>query len=101
MASEVDVVAVGSPQEATAAVARMLAVTTATYERRAQLEHALQSRIAIEQAKGIIAERCRLDLEDAFEVIRRAARTNRSVWRPSSITHGRATCDFRPIRTWR
>ena len=77
MTTEADVEAVGSPQEATAAVARLLAVTTATYERRAQLEHALQSRIAIEQAKGIIAERCRLDPEGAFEVIRRAARTHR------------------------
>jgi hypothetical protein len=67
----------GSAEEAAAAVARLLAVTQATYERRAQLEHALQSRVAIEQAKGIVAERYGLDLEKAFELIRRAARTNR------------------------
>jgi hypothetical protein len=67
----------GSAEEAAAAVARLLAVTQATYERRAQLEHALQSRVAIEQAKGIVAERYGLDLEEAFELIRRAARTNR------------------------
>ena len=60
-----------------AAVARMLAVTQATFERRAQLEHALESRIVIEQAKGVIAERYGLELEDAYAVIRRAARTNR------------------------
>jgi hypothetical protein len=67
----------GSAEEAAAAVGRLLAVTQATYERRAQLEHALQSRVAIEQAKGIVAERYGLDLEEAFDLIRRAARTNR------------------------
>jgi hypothetical protein len=68
---------VGTVEEASAAVARLLAVTHATYERRAQLEHALESRVAIEQAKGIIAERYGLGVEDAFEVIRRAARHHR------------------------
>jgi hypothetical protein len=63
--------------EAAAAVGRLLAVTQATYERRAQLEHALQSRVAIEQAKGIVAERYGLGVEEAFELIRRAARTHR------------------------
>ena len=67
----------GTVEEASVAVARLLAVTHATYERRAQLEHALQSRIAIEQAKGVVAERYGLDLDDAFQLIRRAARTNR------------------------
>ena len=68
---------VGSAEEATAALGRLLAVTEATYERRAQLEHALESRVAIEQAKGIVAERYGLGLEEAFELIRRAARTHR------------------------
>jgi ANTAR domain-containing protein len=68
---------VGSAEEATAALGRLLAVTEATYERRAQLEHALQSRVAIEQAKGIVAERYGLGLEEAFDLIRRAARTHR------------------------
>jgi hypothetical protein len=68
---------VGTPEEATAAVARLLSVTHAAFERRAQLEHALQSRVAIEQAKGIVAERYGLSVEEAFELIRRAARTNR------------------------
>ena len=67
----------GSAEEAAAAISRLLAVTQATYERRAQLEHALQSRVAIEQAKGIVAERYGLDVEEAFQLIRRAARTNR------------------------
>ena len=68
---------VGTVEEASVAVARLLAVTHATYERRAQLEHALQSRVAIEQAKGVIAERYSLEPDEAFERIRRAARTNR------------------------
>ena len=68
---------VGTVEEASAAVARLLAVTHATYERRAQLQHALESRVAIEQAKGIIAERYDLGVDEAFEVIRRAARSHR------------------------
>ena len=64
-------------EEAAAAVERLFAVTQATYERRAQLEHALQSRVAIEQAKGIVAERYSLGADEAFQLIRRAARTHR------------------------
>jgi ANTAR domain len=67
----------GTPEEAATAVGRLLAVTEAAYERRAQLEQALQSRVAIEQAKGILAERYSLDPDAAFDVIRRAARSNR------------------------
>ena len=68
---------VGTLEDASAAVARLLSVTHASYERRAQLEHALESRIGIEQAKGIIAERCGLDVDEAFQLIRRAARSHR------------------------
>jgi len=41
-----------------------------------QLNHALQSRIAIEQAKGVIAERSRLDMDQAFAWLRHHARSN-------------------------
>jgi hypothetical protein len=68
---------VGTLEDASAAVARLLSVTHASYERRAQLEHALESRIIIEQAKGIVAERHGLDVDEAFQLIRRAARSNR------------------------
>lgn len=43
-------------------------------ERVIQLETALQSRISIEQAKGMLAERLKIGVDDAFEVLRGAAR---------------------------
>jgi hypothetical protein len=73
----IDSLRTGSADEAAVAVGRLLAVTEAAYERRAQLEQALQSRVAIEQAKGVLAERYGLELDAAFELIRRAARSNR------------------------
>lgn len=45
--------------------------------KNAQLERALSSRIVIEQAKGILAERYRVDVDTAFDVLRKAARSNR------------------------
>ena len=61
--------------EAEVALQRLLEVTAGSFEERAQLRHALESRILIEQAKGMLAERLRLGIGDAFTVLRFGARS--------------------------
>jgi hypothetical protein len=46
--------------------------------RSEQLQTALNSRVVIEQAKGMLAERLSCTVADAFELIRRHARTHRT-----------------------
>lgn len=47
---------------------------TAAEQRAAQLQHALDSRVIIEQAKGVLAQRHGIGPEEAFKMLRREAR---------------------------
>jgi GAF domain-containing protein len=49
---------------------------TETSQLASQLQHALDSRIVIEQAKGVLSERRGVTVSEAFEVMRRHARNN-------------------------
>jgi AmiR/NasT family two-component response regulator len=46
-------------------------------QRAGQLQRALDSRVVIEQAVGMLAERFDLNVVDSFELLRRAARNSR------------------------
>ena len=66
-----------TPEDFDVLLKRLLAVTGVAHERQAQLQHALDSRIVIEQAKGILSERRGITIEEAFELLRGTARSNR------------------------
>ena len=60
----------------------------------AHLEHALQSRIVIEQAKGIVSARHGASVDDAFRIIRRYATDHRAPLR--NVAHAIVNGDLRP-----
>jgi AmiR/NasT family two-component response regulator len=53
--------------------------------RVAELEIALESRVVIEQAKGMIAARHHVDLQTAFHALRLAARSNHLLLRELAL----------------
>lgn len=63
-----------------------------------QLDHALNSRVVIEQAKGMLAERAGAEVEDAFEALRDYAR--RHNLRLAHVAHDliAGTLDHRELR---
>lgn len=64
----------GQPQDA---IASLVATVESLRRENEQLRGALTSRVAIEQAKGVLAERLDIGPEEAFILLRRAARSSR------------------------
>jgi AmiR/NasT family two-component response regulator len=62
-------------------------------KRASQLQTALDSRVVIEQAVGMLAERFDLSVADGFDLLRRAARDSRRQLRSLAVelTQSRAT----------
>jgi AmiR/NasT family two-component response regulator len=56
---------------------RLAELVVALADENANLQRALDSRVVIEQAKGVLAERFDVDVHEAFRVMRFAARSNR------------------------
>jgi hypothetical protein len=64
-------------EETRALVERLVEMAERLSIRCAQLQHALDSRIVIEQAKGVLAMRLQTTPDQAFAVLRHVARSNR------------------------
>ena len=73
----------GEPELLRGEVNRLTRLVRTLRVRNQQLEQALSSRIVIEQAKGVLVERLALTPDEAFELIRTAARRHRIAVRGS------------------
>src|SRR5918912_1876254 len=56
---------------------RLAELVVALADENANLQRALDTRVVIEQAKGVLAERFGLDVPEAFQLLRLSARSNR------------------------
>ena len=56
---------------------RLAELVVALADENANLQRALDTRVAIEQAKGVLAERFGVDVHEAFHLLRMSARSNR------------------------
>jgi AmiR/NasT family two-component response regulator len=56
---------------------RLAELVVALADENANLQRALDTRVVIEQAKGVLAERFGLDVHEAFDTLRTSARSNR------------------------
>lgn len=63
-----------------------------------QLQNALNTRVVIEQAKGVLAERFRLDMDLAFRALRTFARSRRERLSDVAIDVVRGTADMAAMR---
>lgn len=83
----------GERTRLTEEVERLTHYADAQEKKVSELQHALESRVVIEQAVGMIAERFELTVADAFELLRRAARDSRRELRAiaTELTATRAT----------
>jgi hypothetical protein len=68
----------GTPRAARTTVQQLVEMTAILSRRCAQLQHALESRVVIEQAKGVVAARLEIPVDEAFELLRRTARNERT-----------------------
>jgi AmiR/NasT family two-component response regulator len=56
---------------------RLAQLVVALADENANLQRALDTRVVIEQAKGVLAERLGVDVHEAFQVLRMSARSHR------------------------
>jgi ANTAR domain len=63
--------------DATEREERLAELVVALADENANLQRALDTRVVIEQAKGVLTERFGLDVHDAFDMLRTSARSNR------------------------